>query len=260
MAYERTLIQIRERSFLDLLDLALVVLRRNALPVGLAALAGMLPFALLNMRLMSDPDFPPLLFVFLLILEVPWATAPMTIMLGGLMFGERPTVRQILITLLRGLPAMIIYQFIVRALLLVSVIFYPIIPTRLAFMDEVILLERGRVRSAVKRCSSLTADRGSDFFGQWLAQFFFGMLFVACFWIGTGIMIGTMFEQDMPAADFNLNDLIGIRFQAAVWIAITFFGVARFLTYIDQRIRLEGWEIKLRLQAVGRSLEEASRW
>lgn len=260
MAYERTLIQIRERSFLDLLDLALVVLRRNALPVGLAALAGMLPFALLNMRLMSDPDFPPLLFVFLLILEVPWATAPMTIMLGGLMFGERPTVRQILITLLRGLPAMIIYQFIVRALLLVSVIFYPIIPTRLAFMDEVILLERGRVRSAVKRCSSLTADRGSDFFGQWLAQMFFGMLFVACFWIGTGMMIGTLFEQEMSADDFRLTSLIGIRFQVAVWIAIAFFGVARFLTYIDQRIRLEGWEIKLRLQAVGRSLEEASRW
>jgi len=41
-----------------------------------------------------------------------------------------------------------------------------------------------------------------------------------------------------------------------VWIAIAFFGVFRFLSYIDRRIRLEGWELELRLKAVGRASEE----
>ena len=54
----------------------------------------------------------------------------------------------------------------------------------------------------------------------------------------------------------RLGDLYGVRFQLALWLAIAFFTVARFLTYIDHRIRKEGWEIKLRLQHVGRVLEE----
>ena len=42
-------------------------------------------------------------------------------------------------------------------------------------------------------------------------------------------------------------------FQAGVWLAIAYFGVVRFLSYIDRRIRLEGWEIELRFKAVGRA-------
>ena len=38
MIYDRILIQIRERSFLDLLDLALLVVRERPLPLFVAAL------------------------------------------------------------------------------------------------------------------------------------------------------------------------------------------------------------------------------
>ncbi len=262
LAYDRTLIQIRERSFLDLLDLAVVVLRKKARPVGLAALAGILPCALLNAWLTSDPEFPPVLYFALLLLEAPWATAPVTVVLGGLMFGERPTTRQAVRTLLRGLPALLLYQALVRTLLMVSVVFYPIVPTRLAFVDEVILLERGKARTVVKRSSTLCGDRGADYFGHWLAQLVFGALFVLCFWRGVGVLVNALFDTDLKVSLFEteVSDVYGVRVQVAVWVAVTFFGVARFLTYIDQRIRLEGWEIKLRLHAVGRSLEEASRW
>ena len=43
--------------------------------------------------------------------------------------------------------------------------------------------------------------------------------------------------------------------QGAVWIAVAFFGVYRFFSYIDRRIRLEGWELDLRLKAVARGME-----
>ena len=55
---DRTLVQIRERSFLDVLDLALVVVRQRPVTLGLAALAGIAPFAALNAWLTSDPEFP----------------------------------------------------------------------------------------------------------------------------------------------------------------------------------------------------------
>jgi hypothetical protein len=193
-------------------------------------------------------------------MEAPWATAPLTVVLGGLMFGDRPPAARVLRTLAAGLPAMVFYQLIVRGLLTGSVLLYPLVPSRLAFLNEVILLERGKALAAVKRCSTLTGNRGGDFFGQWLAQAFFGLLFVVCFWFGTGAVVTSLTTSELTWDEPGWGDLYGFRCQFAVWLAVCFFGVARFLTYIDQRIRLEGWELKLRLQAVGRALEEASRW
>jgi hypothetical protein len=260
LADDRTLIQIRERSFLDLLDLALVVVRRRPVPLGLAALAGVVPCAALNAWFTADPEFPLMGYLGLLLIEAPWATAPLTVVLGGLMFGDRPPAARVLRTLAAGLPAMFFYQLIIRSLLTVSVFFYPVLPARLAFLDEVILLERGKALAVVKRCSTLTGNRGGDFFGQWMAQVFFGALFVICFWFGTGAVVASLTTSELTWDEPGWGDLYGFRCQFAVWLAISFFGVARFLTYIDQRIRLEGWEVKLRLQAVGRALEEASRW
>jgi hypothetical protein len=260
LASDRTLIQIRERSFLDVLDLALVVIRSEPLPLGLAALAGVLPCAALNAWLTAEPEFPLVAYLGLLVLEVPWATAPLTVVLGGLMFGERPTAGRVARTIGRGLPAMIAYQLVVRALLLATFLGYPLVPSRLAFLDEVILLERGRFRSVVKRCSTLCGLRGSDLFGRWIVSVLFGVAFVVCFWVGTDAAFNALTTSDLTWDRPGWGDLYGLRTQAAVWLAIAFFGVARFLTYIDQRIRLEGWEVKLRLQAVGRALEEAGRW
>jgi len=260
LAGDRTLIQIRERSFLDLLDLALVVVRRRPWTIGLAALAGVAPCAALNAYLTSDPEFNPYLFIVLLVVEAPWATAPLTVVLGSLMFGERPTPLGVVKALARGLPSMVLHQLILRGLIGSFIILFPIIPSRLAFMDEVILLERGKMFGVARRTSTLCGARGGEFFGQWVAQMAFGFLFVACFWFGTGALVSALVTSEVTWERPGAGSLYSTRFQLAVWLAVSFFGVARFLTYIDQRIRLEGWELKLRLQAVGRSMEEASRW
>ena len=51
------------------------------------------------------------------------------------------------------------------------------------------------------------------------------------------------------------GDFGSVQQQLGAWIAIAFFAVARFLIYIDQRIRSEGWELRLRLQAAGRDID-----
>lgn len=260
MALDQTLIQIRERSFPDLLDLALVLVRNRPLTLGLAALAGIAPCVALNAWLARDPEFPPALFLVLLLLEAPWATAPLTVVLGGMMFGETPSARQVAATIVRRLPALVAFQFVLRLLVVGTFVLYPVFPARLTFLNEVILLERGRYREVFRRCSTLSAARGSDLFGYWAAEVFFGALFVVCFWAGTGAIQNALVTSELTWDQPGWSDLYGPRFQLAVWLALAFFGVARFLTYIDQRIRLEGWEVKLRLQAVGRAMEEAGRW
>lgn len=260
MAFERTLIQIRERSSFDVLDLALVVVRRHPRQLGLAAMAGIAPFAALNAWLTTDPDFPIAWFAVLLLLEAPWATAPLTAMLGDLMFGQRTTARRVLGRLVRSLPALIVHQFLLRGLLMTTVILYPSIPTRLAFLNEVILLERDRWSKAIRRSTQLCARRGGDLFAQWLAQLACGAVFLACFWCGTGAALTALTTSEMTWEQPGWGDLYGVRAQCALWVAIAFFTIVRFLTYIDRRIRNEGWEIELRMMDVGRTMEEAREW
>ena len=258
--YDRMLIQVRERSFLDVLDLALLVVRHHPRTLGLAALSGIAPFAALNAWLTSDPEFPPILFASLVLLETPWATAPLTAVLGSLMFGQRPTVLGLLGRLLGSVPALFVFQFLLRTVLIVTVIFYPLIPSQLVFLNEVIVLEQDRWWKSLGRSTRLCARRGGDLFAQWLGQLAFGAIFVACFWFGTGAALRSLTTSSLTWDQPAWSDLYGVRFQLGLWLAIAFFAVARFLTYIDHRTRNEGWEIQLRLRDVGQSLEEARAW
>jgi hypothetical protein len=256
---DRTLIQIRERGFLDLLDLALVVVRARPVTLGLAAAVGIAPFAAWNAWLMTVPDFPGALLVLLIMMEAPWATAPLTIVLGGLMFGSRPSVRGVLATLARSFGSMLLFQGIVRGVLMVTGIFYLLVPARLVFANEVILLERERWR-VIRRCGQLTDQREGGFLARWVAQLIFGGLFLAVFWIGATALAYSLVSSELTWDTPDEQSLFDFRAQLAIWISIAFFTVARFLMYIDQRIRLEGWEVELRLRAVGRALEESRTW
>ena len=257
---DRTLVQIRERSYLEVLDLALVVVRHRPLTLGLAALAGIAPFAAFNVWLLGDPEVPVGVLIYLLVLETPWATAPLTVVLGGLMFGDRPSMGRVVRTLVRSFPSMFLFQFLARAFFVLFFFLYFVVPTRLAFLDEVILLERGKWWSAARRSAALCGQRGSELFGQWLAQLVFGAWFVLCFWVGIGQLSGALMSTELTWDEPEWSDLRGLRLHLGIWLSIAFFGVARFLSYIDQRIRQEGWEVELRLREVGRSLEESRRW
>jgi hypothetical protein len=260
LAFDRTLVQIRERTYLDILDLALVVLRRRPLTLGLAAVAGCAPWMALNAWIVEQfPDFPGVLYLFLLALEAPWATAPLTVVLGGLMFGDRPAIPRILRVLTGSLLPMLFFQGFLRGLLLTITMLAWLIPTRMAFLNQVVFLERGRWRAMFTRAGDLCGDRGGEFFLRAIAEFLFGLLFVFCFWWAASAATDLLFsgwsweEMETP----GLHDW---RTQLGIWIAISFFAVARFLAYIDQRIRLEGWEVELRLRQVGAALEDGERW
>ena len=94
----------------------------------------------------------------------------------------------------------------------------------------------------------------------WFGQLAFGSIFLACFEVGTGAIVSSLTTSELTWETPEVRDLVGLRTQFALWVAIAFFAVSRFLTYIDQRIRLEGWEVKIRLQAVGRAIEQGGRW
>ncbi|MGC8643429.1 MAG: hypothetical protein ACP5XB_26530 [Isosphaeraceae bacterium] len=262
MTYDRTLIQIRERSFLDLMDLALLVVRRRPGKLLLAAAIGIIPLTLLNCWMFSNYWPAPLLdndptnWLLVLFLEAPWATAPLTVMLGGLMFDRPPKTLAFAERVVRALPSFILVHVLLRGVLGITFFLLPIIPGRLWFASEVILLERTGGFKALRRCSQLSTDRFGPFFRMAVAQLGFGVVFVLCFWVGTGAITSTVFKRSLTWEAPSFSAWSIFRLQLGVWTAIAFFSIARFLIYIDQRIRAEGWELKLRLQTVGRELAE----
>jgi hypothetical protein len=255
MLYDRTLIQIRERSFLDLLDLSLFIVRARPVVLATTALAGIAPWAALNYWLLSDPEFPTMAWMMLLLLEAPWATAPLTLVLGDLMFEVPPKLPRMLQTLLVCLPALLIGQLLVRGIMLVTFICYPFMPAQYTYLNEVILLERVAAHRQFRRSRTLNRGFEGESFARWLGQLFLGATFALCFWMSATAMGSTLIGRELTWANPGLNDLSGGLFQAGVWIAVAFFGVYRFFSYIDRRIRLEGWELDLRLKAVARGLE-----
>lgn len=239
----------------DLLDLSLVVARRRPFTLGLAALLGIAPFAALNAWLFASvTDLAAGIPLFLWMVEAPFATAPLTVVLGSLMFGQRPTIGKVMASVLRGaFPLVVVHGF------LRTVLFFWI-PTRLAFANEVILLERGKWWKIVGRGGDLSSGRAGELVLLGLAQLILTYLFAVLFTMGTARIGQAVMAEgltwDVPAS----STFAHWRFQLAIWIVVAFFAVARFLTYIDQRIRLEGWELELRLRGVGKAMEEARRW
>ena len=163
MTYDQTLIVIRERSFLELIDLGLVVARDRPIVLFVAALAGIAPLAALNIWLLSEEAFSQVYWVVLLLVESPWATAPLTLVLGDLMFGVRPRPGRILNGLAVALPKLVL-----------TVIGCSLVPSRYTFLSEVVLLERIGPFRSLKRASALSRGFRGELFMRWLGQIALG--------------------------------------------------------------------------------------
>ena len=255
MALDQTLISIRERRQVDLFDLALVVCRRRAGPLGLAAVAGMAPFALLNAWLFHLAGTGgPALGLLLWWVEAPFAAAPLTLVLGGMMFGRTPTPWSVARQCAGAVGTLLATHGLLR--------FLPVFwaPPRLLFANEVILLEHAGWLKLWKRGGDLAGGRDGDLFFFSMLQTGATWCFAALAYLGVGRLVQAALAEeltwDLPGASL----LTTATFQIPMWVAVAYFAVVRFLTYIDQRIRLEGWEIKLRLHAAGEAMTEGRRW
>ena len=270
-------IAIRERKYVDLLDLSLKVVARHAAPLALTLTAGVGPMILLNHCLLAGyvdqysvlgapvRELPTtwgvpiglaaswglvwymLIVLLLIFLETAVATAAMTLYLGQAMFSGQPDTRRIWREFRQSLPQLLFLQLLLKPLLL----FYP-------YLDEVILLERNPMRaespgklSIMGRCRELHRHGVANaivfrFLGLGIGLVVFAGIWLAILAART-ILLGTL-VIDLPMQT--------VYFQLSVWGAVGFFCVVRFLNYLNLRIRREGWEVELRLRAEADRLAE----
>ncbi len=269
MQLDKTRIGVRERGFLEILDLALRIIRAHLFPILFTAAIGIVPCAVLNHVLLAgwesrasdlDLDFEHEFLngflylsclILLVLVELPVATAPLTLYLGQVTFTESAQVRRIAVDFLKSLPQILVLQVLGRMLFLpwgitwlFSFILWP-------YVNEIILLERNPLfrrrragaASTLARISALHAPNYGDLFARAFAS---GMIAPA---MVAGIGASMWMIHSLLVESWAFSHLGYVYLQIGMWVTVLFFTVVRFLCYLDLRIRNEGWELELRMRA-----------
>ncbi len=276
MQLDQTRIVIRERDQWDLLDLSLHVIRAHGLQLLITSLGGAIPFAILNYWLLRDlplseaGDYWTYTWRMLLLVafEMPLASAFSTMLLGQAMFTGAFDYRRIVQQTIESLPQLIWFQIILRAFFMPQVFFWGgmqrdfapllvlwmllwLVPySSWPYLNEAILLERNPLfrrpgsLSTWRRSRVLHARAGGDLFARVLAALTLGLLLVSALWLACWHFRGVLGDE------FTFDRaMFTIYLPLSLWIIAGYFTVVRFLSYLDLRIRREGWEVELTLRA-----------
>jgi hypothetical protein len=258
-------IAIRERAYVDILDLALQIVRAHLGPLVAALLVGVVPAMLLNAWLLQgwhdDYEGTELPVAYLIMMPVlvywlaPLVTAPTTLLLGQLLFNKRMQPWLIAADFLKSLPQLIWYQVIVRGLLILMVA-TSIVPIAVwPYLNEVILLERNPFRgkrspmTTQRRLGALHSGFGGDLFVRGMGAVLVAGVLTTSIWLSSWVTV-----QVLVGGEDLQEYFYTILYPLALWIVAGYFCVVRFLGYLDLRIRREGWEVELLMRAEGARL------
>lgn len=291
MQLDRTTIAIRERNLLDTLDLSLHVVRAYARPLLGTMALGVVPLMIVNYLLLNwmvgaaDTEWAfPFRFAWhmtiLVFLQAPLASVFATWYLGQAVFLERPRWRDIARGVSGMAPQLALCQLVLRGvgaawllelaldryrefdpwlegfLLFALVLVAAGLRAFRPFLNEIILLERNpltsrnpRVITIGRRSTALHGANSGDLIARWLGAAVIGVcLFLACY--GTCLFASGVFLNDWSQSTW----LVRFCLPLSMWVVVGYLTVFRYLSYLDVRIRQEGWEVDLRLRAEARRL------
>jgi len=220
------------------------------------------------------------LLTLLTAIEAPLASIFATAYLGQAVFVDRPQLRAIAADVCRMLPRIAWCQLLIRGVLAawlmvlmierdsdfnasVEGFFLPLLALVVLvlrcfrpFINEIVLLERNPITgrnplmiTVGRRSRQLHNPSGGELLGRGLAT---GLLAVA--------LTMALFSTMLFVSGVFLNDwspgpqMFRFGLPLAMWLVAAYLTVTRFLSYLDLRIRQEGWEVELRLRAEGQRL------
>jgi hypothetical protein len=155
----------------------------------------------------------------------------------------------------------IFLMFIVFLILCLATLMRAVRP----YVNEIILLEKNPLRSAKagevtigQRSAHLHGPYSGDLMIRWIGGAMVG-LFLTLATLVTVITLVGQLTSDWPFRtvsdpifewQFNLSWFkLQVMYPACLWSVVVFMGVVRFLSYLDLRIRHEGWEVELLMRA-----------
>jgi hypothetical protein len=228
---------LRRRTPFEILDLALLFLRRFARGYALLALFTLLPLALLNPLILDAVGWPWWLGYLLWFLEIPLIHLPFILYTSELLFRANSDPLGALRKSIHSLPAM--WGVWTRQRL---------VPTAFIHLHTLELRFLEGLKGKELRKRQAYFQRGEQNSITVLLLLGLLTLFVAvAIWVGQRSLISLLagLAWGKPAP-FSLPHHLLVPLQ--VLTAAVYWPVVDFFTYIDGRTRSEGWDLSLELR------------
>jgi hypothetical protein len=218
--------------------------------------------------------------IVLVVLEAPLASAFVTSYLGKIVFVDKPRLRDVVREVVTMLPRLAWCHLLLRGVLpaifllvavdqspgfsgaeTILILLFLVVLLRRAtapFLNEIILLERNPIRPVSPQAMTIrrrivmlhSAGAGNLIYLALVVWLSSCLLALALF--GTLLCVQGVFFDNWSLG----SRIVLYGAPLAMWIAALFSAVVRFLSYLDLRIRHEGWEVELRMRAEGNRLAE----
>jgi len=247
-------IVLRQRGRLEIMDLAFRYVLGDARgPLASLALLSILPVfaAIVAARVLFDL---PWWLVWALALALGTLVSGIfTVASGNMLFERTLDVRAVLRDYRRRFPHFLIA--IVSSRLLVALGSLLVVPGIIAWVrhvhvGEAVLLERVPLRRVFSRSASLSREGGGSAFGLLLAILAMSVLVA----IGTETIALAILEDVLVLpvkSERFLLDGGSYPALAGFLLSVPWAATSRFLAYIDGRTRQDGWDVQIRLMALG---------
>jgi len=289
MQLDKTQIAIRERALTEIYDLALIVMRRYWWRIVQAIAISAIPFSIMNAIILWPlkgdlaVNETAAMFIYLMTilvyLEAPLVGLTITLLLGDALFHDKPDFKRSISGMWPVLPRIFWIVFVLRGILpgmilafivtieeeffgftfLIFLLGYAILlRTVRPYIGEILVLEKNPVFSGKK--GIITVNKRSSS----LHQPNFGDLIVRAMMSSVSILLTLSIVLNV----FGLRgyvfgrwdwdpEFLFIWYPASMWLVVAYMSVVRFLSYLDLRIRREGWEVELVLRAEATRMREA---
>ena len=293
MQFDQTSIAIRERSSLEVFDLAANVLVRHLQPIMVLLFLNAMPFVVLDYCLigwMTDVSFSVELstayyvaVIALIVSQAQLGTCLITIFMGRVMFLEEHSIWAVLKQFLKRLPYFLYSQGILRVALfpvLVAMFTSPrdgeeaylmaflglpaitfiglLVRAMRPFVPEVIYLEQTPLKSKSDLPSLSQRSRNLHMLAS--ASITMQSVLMLLFAPLLLFSIHSVFVMADSMFSIRANSDISLQpFYILIsgWLVAGFFAVVRFLMYIDVRIRQEGWSVDLKFRSENTLLRQS---
>lgn len=240
-------VQIRERAPTEVLDLALVLIKRNARAFAMLSAVLVIPTTAIVWALVESATPAPIYALFVgSSIAATAIRAPVVLLCGHAMFAERVPLGWVWSDTRRHLPA--IAKLVVRrALLSLTIVGIVWDWVTRYHVDEVLLLERLEGEAVATRLTHLRRRFGGSCQEQLVHHAFLGAAAVVCA-SSVWVLVRLVFESE-PMVWWPISGGVA-PFVAAILLTQVYLATAKFLFYLNLRTVNEGWDLFLETRAI----------
>jgi len=259
MDLSRSRVVLRQRSVLDVLDLALRFVVAHSGPYARVAAVALVPSALVSWGVARTAGWAwgwvATIFLSLLV------QAPFTVLASRLVFEPDARLGDVLGASLRALPRVLVLRILQTLAVTLGLMLFVVpgiwLGVTFMFVIEATVLEGARLDGAISRSARLTSSQSGPAVMATLALI---TVHAGATFLGDDVgraVVSDLFQFREPEALWTAGGsslaLLGF------WLFLPYAATARFFLYLDLRTRSEGWDIQTRFAAIALRAREAER-